>query len=164
MGCSCGDAKPYPELDEVLAQATGEPGSLITVLHHAQEAYGYLSTEVMQYIAAQLHIPLSKVSGVVSFYAFFNTKPKGKYAVSVCLGTACHVKGANDIMAACKHHLGVELGDTTEDGLFTLELCHCVGACSMAPVLTVNGEVYGNLTPKGIPELLDRFRQLETAM
>lgn len=161
MGCACGHTNLYPELDGVLAKAKEEPGSLITVLHKAQESYGYLSTDVMKYVSEEMNIPLSKVSGVVSFYAFFNTKEKGKYAVSVCLGTACHVKGANDIMAACKDHLGIPVGETTEDGLFTLELCHCVGACSMAPVLTVNGEIHGNLAPKDIPKLIEQYRSAE---
>lgn len=160
MTCQCGGSM-YPELDEILEQAKHEAGSLISVLHKAQESYGYLSTDVMEYIAEQMKLPLSQVSGVVSFYAFFSTKEKGKYAVSVCLGTACHVKGANDVMEACKKHLGLNVGETTEDGLFTLELCHCVGACSLAPVLTVNGEIHGNVTPAGVPALLDQYRDAE---
>lgn len=148
----------YPELDGVLAQAKGEPGSLISVLHAAQEAYGYLSDEVMEYIAYALELPLSQVSGVVSFYAFFNTKKKGKYAISICLGTACHVKGANDVLQACKEHLGVNTGETTEDEMYTLEICHCVGTCSLAPVLTINGEVHGKVKVDDVPALLDGLK------
>lgn len=145
----------FPELDTVLARAKEEPGSLISVLHAAQETYGYLSDEVMAYIAHALNLPLSQVSGVVSFYAFFNRKKKGKFAVSICLGTACHVKGADEVLKACQDHLGVGTGGTTEDDMYTLEICHCVGACSLAPVLTVNGEVYGKVKSDQVPGLLD---------
>lgn len=145
----------YPELDGVLAQAKQEPGSLISVLHAAQEAYGYLSDEVMEFVAKSLGLPLSQVSGVVSFYAFFNRTKKGKYAISICLGTACHVKGADNVLEACKEHLGIDAGETTEDEMYTLEVCHCVGTCSLAPVLTINGEVHGKVKADDVPALLD---------
>ena len=115
--------------------------------------------DVQVRIAEELDLPLSEVYGVSSFYSFFSLKPRGKYTVSVCMGTACYVKGAPALLEKIKETLRIEDGETTEDGLFTLDTTRCVGACGLAPVLTIGDDVYGRLTPEKVPEILERYRQ-----
>jgi NADP-reducing hydrogenase subunit HndA len=130
------------------------------LLHKVQQVIGYLPEDVQAYIAEKLHIPLSEVYGVVSFYALFNTEPKGKYKISVCLGTACYVKGAGQIVAEFEKQLKVKVGETTEDGLFTLEACRCLGACGLAPVLMINDNVHGRLVPGSgdVVSIIDKYK------
>jgi len=121
---------------------------LIQILHHAQSLFGYLPRVVQQHVAEKLHIPESAVSGVVSFYNFFSTKPKGKYVINVCLGTACYVKGSDGVLRELERNLGVKADtDPTPDGLFSITALRCVGCCGLAPVMVVNGKVYGKMTP-----------------
>lgn len=167
MSCNCQcstDKKNDPrfqQLDEIIKQHKEQAGSLIPVLHKAQGIFGYLPEEVQIYIAEGLNVPLSEVYGVVSFYSLFTTVPRGKYVINVCLGTACYVKGSGRIMDNLKKELGISVGETTEDGLFTLEGCRCIGACGLAPVLTVNDQVHGRLTEDDVPRLIRLYKLKE---
>jgi NADP-reducing hydrogenase subunit HndA len=127
------------------------------ILQKAQDIYGYLPIEVQTIVATELGIPLEKVYGVVTFYSQFYLNPKGKYRISVCLGTACYVKGAGDIFNSLKKKLGIEAGGITPDGKFSLEDCRCIGACGLAPVLTINDDVYGRLTGDELDEILAKY-------
>jgi NADH:ubiquinone oxidoreductase subunit E len=129
-------------------------GLLIQSLHKAQGVFGYLPEEVQRFVAEKLGLHLSEVYGVISFYSFFTTKPMGKYQISVCTGTACFVRGAGKVLDEFKRYLSVDEGETTEDGKFSLGALRCVGACSLAPVVMVNGRVYGNVTPKTVADIL----------
>lgn len=136
-------------------------GALISVLHQAQEIFGYLPEEVQEYVAKNLNIPISKVYGVVSFYQFFTMVPKGKYPISVCMGTACYVRGAEKVLDSIKNYLGINMGETTEDGLFSLDTLRCVGACGMAPVVIVGKDVYGKEDVQDMKKILEKYRNLE---
>lgn len=149
------------ELDEIIEKYKKTPGALIPVLHEAQDLYGYLPFEVQKIIADGLNIPVAKVYGVVTFYSQFSLNPKGKYRVSVCLGTACYVKGAAEILDKLKERLSIDVGECTDDGLFSLDSCRCIGACSLAPVVTVNDEVYGKLVPADIDGIIDKYEAAE---
>ncbi len=149
------------KLDAIIAKHKGSRGALIPVLHEAQEVYGYLPLEVQREIAEQLNIPLAEVYGVVSFYTQFFINPKGKYKINVCMGTACYVKGANDILDKFKEELGIEVGDCTEDGLFSLDACRCIGACGLAPVVTINEEVFGKLDADDVDAIIEQFKTRE---
>jgi NADH:ubiquinone oxidoreductase subunit E len=134
---------------------------LIAVLHKAQGLYGYLSREVMDTIAQQMQIPTAHIWGVATFYHYFNLTPPGKYVVSVCLGTACYVKGAPQILEAVKNDLKIDLGGITEDRLFSLQLARCLGACGVAPVVMVGDKIHGEMTPKKVVEVLNQYRKAE---
>ncbi|AOT71597.1 NADH-quinone oxidoreductase subunit NuoE [Geosporobacter ferrireducens] len=146
------------KLDHILEKYRSVPGSLITVLQEAQEIYGYLSMKVLHYIAEQTNTKLAKVYGVATFYTQFRLKPIGKYLIMLCQGTACHVNGAKSVEAALCDELGIREGETTEDLLFTLNNVACLGCCSLSPVMMVNGETYGNLTPTKARELIKELR------
>ncbi len=134
-----------------------DQGALIPVLHEVQDYFGYLPIEVQKVISDELHVPLAEIYGVVTFYARFSTQPKGKYAVSVCMGTACYVKGAGKILEKFENTLGIKAGEVTEDGMFSLDACRCIGACGLAPVATVNGEVYGKLVQADVQTICDKY-------
>ncbi|MDR2735066.1 MAG: NADH-quinone oxidoreductase subunit NuoE [Spirochaetota bacterium] len=136
---------------------------LITVLHKVQARCGYLSNEHMQEVAELLGVPASTVSGVATFYHFFRLKPQGKYMINFCLGTACYVRGAPLVVDAFREVLGIEVGETTKDCLFSLEATRCLGVCGLAPVAMINEEVYGKLTPTAIPGIIDTIRRREEA-
>ena len=127
----------------------------------AQGIFGYLPREVQEIIAGRLHIPVSKVYGVVTFYSFFTMTPKGKYPISVCLGTACYVRGAEKVLEEFQRQLEIKVGETTSDGLFSLDCLRCVGACGLAPVVTIAGKVYGRLTPEKVRDILSEYYLLE---
>lgn len=146
------------QLREAIAAHKGQPGATMPVLQAAQGIFGYLPEEVQIIVAEGLGIPLSEVYGVSSFYAQFSLNPKGKYQVSVCLGTACYVKGAAGILDAVEQKLGILPGAITEDGKFSLDSCRCVGACGLAPVMMINEEVYGRLTPDQVGPILDMYK------
>ena len=152
-----GTAEQESELMSVIAQYKDQDGALIPVLHQAQEIYGYLPIEVQTMIADGLSVPLAEVYGVVTFYTQFSLNPKGKYRISVCLGTACYVKGAGDLFNAFSEKLGIKGGEITPDGKFSLDACRCIGACGLAPVLTVNEDVYGNLTVDDVDKILAKY-------
>jgi NADP-reducing hydrogenase subunit HndA len=130
---------------------------LIPVLHEAQEIYGYLPLSVQEAVADALEIPLSEVYGVVTFYTHFSLYPKGKYKIQICLGTACYVKGANNILEELKKRLGIDVGQSTEDGKFSLDACRCVGACGIAPVMMINDDVYGSLAVSDVADILKKY-------
>lgn len=149
------------ELQAVCAEHHNDPGELINILHAAQEIFGYLPREVQEIIAAYLHIPVSRVYGVVTFYSFFTMTPKGKYPISVCLGTACYVRGAENVLEEFQRQLDIKVGETTGDGLFSLDCLRCVGACGLAPVVTIGGKVYGRMTPEKVRDVLSEYYMLE---
>lgn len=152
-----GTKEQETELLKVIADHRDEKGALMPILQKAQDIYGYLPIEVQTIISNELNIPLEKVYGVVTFYSQFSLNPKGKYKISVCLGTACYVKGSGDIFDKLKQKLQLEGGDCTPDGKFSLEACRCIGACGLAPVLTINEEVYGRLSVDDIDEIIAKY-------
>ncbi|MDD7409378.1 MAG: NAD(P)H-dependent oxidoreductase subunit E [Anaerovoracaceae bacterium] len=134
-------------------------GALIQVLHDVQDYFGYLPIEVQEIISDAMNVPLAEIYGIVTFYTQFTTQPKGKYAVSVCLGTACYVKGSGKILEKFEQELGIQAGDVTDDGMFSIDACRCVGACGLAPVAIVNGEVYGKLVQADVKSICDKYRE-----
>lgn len=145
------------KLQKVIEKHKGTEGALIPVLHEAQEIFGYLPKEVQQKISDGLNIPMSEIYGVVTFYTQFSIYPKGQYQIAVCLGTACYVKGSGDIIDKIKQKLGIDVGQCTDDGKFSLDATRCIGACGLAPVLTVNDEVYGRLTVDDVDDILAKY-------
>ena len=162
---NCKTAVPYrgtPEQEErlrkVIEAHKGQAGATMPVLQAAQEIFGYLPEEVQIMVAEGLDIPLSEVYGVASFYSFFALNPKGKYRISVCLGTACYVKGAAEVLDAVEKKLNIAPGGITHDGKFSLDACRCIGACGLSTVMMVNDDVYGRLTPDQIGPILDKYQ------
>ena len=153
-----GTAEQEAKLQAVIAEKKGDKSNLMAVMQEAQEIYGYLPMEVQLMIAEGMDVPLEKVYGVATFYAQFALSPKGKYNVSVCLGTACYVKGAGELMDKLSEILGIGAEECTEDGKFSLTACRCIGACGLAPVLTVNEDVYGRLTVDDIPGIIAKYQ------
>ena len=144
-------------LQRVIDELRDEPGALMPIMQRAQDIFGYLPEDVQKYIAKEMDIPVSDVYGVATFYAQFNLEPKGQYTISVCMGTACYVKGAQAVLDKLAEYLEVPVGATTPDGQFTLQATRCLGACGLAPVLTVNEEVYGRVTPDQVAGILDKY-------
>jgi NADH:ubiquinone oxidoreductase subunit E len=153
-----GTKEQEKQLRELCREHAGEKGSLMPIMQQAQDIYGYLPYQVQKIIADETNIPLEKIYGVATFYTQFKMAPKGKYEVSICLGTACYVKGAGDILEKIKSELGIDDGECTADGVFSLDCCRCVGACGLAPVVIVGGDVYGKVTPDKIPEILAKYK------
>ena len=153
-----GTAEQKEQLMSVIAQYKDQAGALIPVLHQAQEIYGYLPIEVQTMIADGLGVPLAEVYGVVTFYTQFSLNPKGEYKVGVCLGTACYVKGSGDILEKFKELLGIDVDGCTPDGKFSLEATRCIGACGLAPVFTINEDVYGRITADDVPGILAKYQ------
>jgi len=156
-----GTAEQEKKLREVIAAHGARTEDLLAVLQEAQEIYGYLPVEVQSVIAGALNIPLSEVYGVATFYAQFSLSPKGKYMVSVCLGTACYVKGAQKVLDACCGTLGIKPEECTADGKFSIDACRCIGACGLAPVMTVGDEVYGRLKDSEVAGILKKYQAVE---
>ena len=152
-----GTAEQEAELMSIIAEHKGQDGALIPVLHKAQEVYGYLPIEVQTMIADGLEVPLAEVYGVVTFYTQFSLNPKGEYKIGVCLGTACYVKGSGDILEKIKEIIGVDVDGCTPDGKFSLEATRCIGACGLAPVFTVNDDVYGRIVADDVPGILAKY-------
>mgnify|MGYP000410663083 CR=1 FL=1 len=157
MDCSCGNNPKDEEMNSILEKYSKDKSNLIQILNEVQENYGYIPKYSQISISEYLDIPLAEIYGVITFYARFTLKPKGKYAISVCLGTACFVKGSEKLMNRLKERLGIKEGETTEDGKFSIDSTRCLGACGIAPVFTVNGEVYGRATVKKLDEVLDEL-------
>ena len=148
----------FQELEKFIDSMPTTKGELIRVLHKAQEIFGYLPQEVQKYVGKKLNVPTSKVFGVVTFYSYFTMIPKGKYNISVCMGTACYVKGADKILSELKRQLKIDVGETTKDGKFSLASLRCIGACGLAPVMMINDKVYGRLTPDMIKGILAEYK------
>lgn len=157
-GNDCKDEK-MKTLDAVLEEYRHDAGSLISILQKAQEIYGYLPAEIIYYVAAQTGTTPAKVMGVATFYTQFRLEPVGKYLIMLCKGTACHVNGSDRIEAAITNELGITSGQTTKDGLFTLKNVACLGCCSLSPVMMVNEETFGTLTPEKAVSILNGFRE-----
>lgn len=158
--CECcgGHAEnKFAPVDAILAKYRDVKGSLIPILQAVQHDYGYLPEDVMAYVAEEINIPLSRIYGVATFYAQFHLKPRGKNIIRICLGTACHVKGAGKVLAAFEEKLGIKGGETTPDLKFTLEPIACLGACGLAPVIMVNDDTYGKVSPKKVGEVLGNY-------
>lgn len=147
------------KLEGIIKKYKNKPGSLIPVLQEAQEAIGYLPPVVQRYIAKGLNIPVSEVHGVVSFYSFFSMKPKGKHNIRVCLGTACYVKGAEEILKKFKEKLNIDVGEVTKDRIFSLESVRCLGACGLAPVVVVDKETFGAVSQAKVDEILTHYNK-----
>lgn len=158
--CCCGgvDSRDQ-ELQKIIEKYKNTEGALIPVLHEAQELYGYLPLEVQKKIAEGLNVPLAEVYGVVTFYTQFSLNPKGKYKIQICMGTACYVKGSGAILEKLKEKLELNVGECTEDGKFSLEACRCIGACGLAPVMTINDDVYGRLVPDDIEGIIEKYKE-----
>lgn len=157
--CECIEKKLKEEMKEIMNKYKVQKDNLIPILNEVQEKYGYIPKIAVLEISNYLNIPMAEIYGVVTFYSRFTLEPKGKYNISVCLGTACYVKGSQKILDRVKERLKIEEGQTTEDGMFSIDTTRCVGACGIAPVFTVNDEVYGKATVKQLDEVLDDLAQ-----
>tara|TARA_Y100001933_G_scaffold205170_1_gene207672 strand:+ start:126 stop:605 length:480 start_codon:yes stop_codon:yes gene_type:complete len=153
-------AENFAKLDAVIAEQKGKRGALMPVLHEGQHIFGYLPLEVQKHISKGLEVPMAEIYGVVTFYSQFSLEPKGEYHIGVCLGTACYVKGAQSLIDIISRDLDVAVGKTSESGKFSLEATRCIGACGLAPVLTVNEDVYGRLVDGDIPGILEKYKGL----
>ena len=155
--CFTCTAEQEADLKRVISELKDTAGALMPILQHAQEIFGYLPIEVQTMISDETGIPLEKIYGVATFYSQFSLQPKGQYRISVCLGTACYVKGSGDIFKKLEELLGITNGECTPDGKFSLDSCRCVGACGLAPVMMINDEVYGRLTVDDVPTILAKY-------
>lgn len=154
-------ANKYEDLNRYISLYSKEPGQLIRILKKAQDIFGHLPEEVQTYIAEKTETPVSEVNGVVTFYSLFSTEPTGKYILNLCMGTACYVKGSQELMDALKDNLKIDAGETTPDHLFTVRSTRCIGACGLAPILVVNGDVHGNTSPGEIVNIIQKYRKGE---
>ncbi len=159
--CSCGDDEKVLllRLEEIITSFKEKPGALIPVLQATQSLFGYIPQEAILMISEILNEPLNKVHGVITFYSFFSLKPRGKYLIRVCLGTACYVQGSNGVLAALRQQLGIEIGETSADKLFTLDVGRCFGACGLAPVIMVNDDVHQWVKSSGVKKILNTYKK-----
>jgi len=149
--------KDLNTIKEICKSFDNKPGELINVLHKTQEKFGYLPAELQEVVAKELNMSVAKVYGVVTFYSFFTMIPKGKHPISICTGTACYVRGADNVLQEFKRQLEIEVGETTDDGKFSLSCLRCVGACGLAPVVLVGDKTYGRVSPEGVKEILEEY-------
>ena len=159
--CQCGNEQKDERIEKILSKYEKNKSNLIQILNEVQETYGYISENVQLEISKYLGMEMAEIYGVITFYARFTLKPKGKYNVAVCLGTACFVKGSERVLERVKQKLGIDVGQTTPDGKFSIEATRCIGACGLAPVFTVNDEVYGKATPELVDKVLDEYMNKE---
>ncbi|KUO62527.1 MAG: hydrogenase [Gracilibacter sp. BRH_c7a] len=160
--CQCGcdqetDQQKYEKIAEIIAKYKNQAGSLIQVLHAAQNIYGYLPLELQRFIAAGMDKPLAEVSGVITFYSFFSTQPKGKHTIRVCMGTACYVRGGKKLVDRLEDILKVQVGETTEDRKYTLDIARCIGACGLAPAMMIDDVVYKQVNPDKLETILAKY-------
>jgi NADH:ubiquinone oxidoreductase subunit E len=167
QACACQEPASEAELlarfDDILDDFAGKPGALIPALQTAQNLFGYLPEDALRKISVKLDKPYSEVAGVVSFYSFFSTVPRGKHMVRVCLGTACYVRGGKDVLKALSKELGIGVGETTKDRLFSLDIGRCFGACGLAPAVMIDDQVYQRVKPAKLGPMLDAYRKKEDA-
>ena len=154
---SFGTENQVKKLEMIIKKSKSEGWTIVKILQKLQAVYGYLPQNIIEYVSRKLNLSEAEVYSVISFYAEFSLNPKGKFPISVCLGTACYVKGADLVLDKFKEQLKIEVGDCTEDGKFSLDACRCIGACGLAPVLTVNSDVYGRLVPEDVPGILAKY-------
>ncbi|HBQ63798.1 MAG TPA: NADH-quinone oxidoreductase subunit NuoE [Clostridiales bacterium] len=159
--CSCcqneTDQQKMERIGQIIEDYRHKEGNLIQILHMAQGIYGYLPMELMEFISDRLGKPLSEVHGVATFYSFFSTKPRGENTIRVCLGTACYVRGGRKIVERLQDILGIEVGETTQDQKFTLEVMRCIGACGLAPAITINDRVYKQVNPEKLQTIIEKY-------
>jgi len=161
--CNCSNDK-YEQLSKFIQNTKNKKNNLMQILHVAQGMFGYISNEVQEFIAKEMNISPATVFGVVTFYSYFSTKPKGKYVIKICLGTACYVKGAQKLVDKISELLNLQIGEITKDGIFSMEVMRCVGACGLAPVITINDDVYGKLKPEELEKILLNYKEKEFAV
>lgn len=149
------------KINEICDRYVNEKTPLMMILSDIQKEYGYIPLEVQEIVSERTGISVAEIYGVVTFYSFFSLKPKGKYVIGCCLGTACYVKGAQQIIDKFSEIIGIKPGETSEDGLFTLDALRCIGACGIAPAVTINGKVYPKLTVDAVPKIVEEYRGLE---
>lgn len=154
----CFNPEIKKQLQQIIDEDKDKQGALMTILHKTQELVGYIPLEAQQMISETLNIPIAEVYSVVTFYARFTLEPVGKYKVGVCLGTACYVKGSDKILEEVEKKLGIKAGQTTDDGMFSIDATRCIGACGLAPVITVNEDVYGKLLPEQVENILAKYK------
>ena len=159
--CKCGSQNKNTELKELLKKYKNDKSNLIQILNEVQEKYGYISTDAQKQSSEYLNISMAEIYGVITFYSRFTLEPKGKYNIAICLGTACFVKGSEKLLDTAKEVLKIKEGETTEDGKFSLEATRCIGACGLAPVFTVNDEVYGKATPDLMKKVIAEYKEKE---
>lgn len=158
--CSCHPKtkeEMYSLLDQVLDKYEREESNLIQILHMAQAIFGYLPEEVLKHIAIEMDLPLSKIYGVVTFYSLFSTQPKGRHTIQVCMGTACYVKGADKVLEEILNKLDIKLGETTKDGRFSVQVMRCIGACGLAPAISIDGEILKHVTVDMVDDILKKY-------
>jgi NADH:ubiquinone oxidoreductase subunit E len=148
----------YPDLDKIIDEHRGKPEDLIMVLHKAQNLFGYLPRKVQEKVALGLNVSLNEVYGVITFYAFFTTVPKGRHSIRVCLGTACYVRGGQGVIEKIKKDLSIKVGGTTEDRRYSLDVVRCIGACGLAPAMLINDDVYARVKPAKLTEILEKYK------
>lgn len=158
MCCNLEKNQMFQELSDFIDSIETKEGALIEVLHRAQSIFGYLPNEVQTFVAKKLNLPISKVYGVVTFYSFFTTEPRGKNVINICMGTACFVRGSGDVLKEFEKELGIKNGETTSDMKYTLGSLRCVGACGLAPVITINDKVYGHCTISDVKNILSEYK------
>ncbi len=163
MECLCNekeltDEQKYKQLKEFIKENQGKRGYLIPVLHLAQGIFGYLPREVQNFVAKEMDIPVSMVTGVVTFYSYFRTFPTGRHTITVCLGTACYVRGAKKILEELEDQLGIKIGETTEDRRFSIRVQRCLGSCGLAPVIMIDKDIHGRMTAKKLGAILEEYK------
>lgn len=154
------NAKALKQIEEIIARYHDEATPLMMILSDIQREYGYIPLEVQEVISEKTDIPVAEIYGVVTFYSFFSLTPKGKYVIGVCLGTACYVKGSQQVIDKFSEILGIKPGETTEDGLFTIDALRCIGACGIAPAISINGKVYPKVAVSSVPAIIEEYRKL----
>ena len=156
-------ATAVKQIEEIIARYENEKTPLMMILSDIQHEYGYIPLEVQELISEKTGIPVAEIYGVVTFYSFFSLEPKGKYVIGVCLGTACYVKGSQQVIDKFSEILNIKPGETSADGLFTLDALRCIGACGIAPAITINGKVYPKVSVGQVPAIIDEYRKMEAA-
>ena len=157
MTCDCACAESYAQIDAIIRQKMADPDSLIEILHAVQEEVGYLPQSVQEHVARGLDMPVGTVEGVVSFYSFFTTVPRGRHTIKVCQGTACYVRGGKRVLESVAKQCGCAVGETTDDMRFSLDVVRCVGACGLSPVMTVDGDTYERVKPTKVADILGKY-------
>lgn len=159
--CKCCNCDNYDKnLLTIAKKYEGNPKDIIEALHEVQNLYGYISDEAQKCLSKYLNVPMSEIYGIITFYSRFKLKPKGKYNIQICLGTACYVKGSAKIMEAFEKELNIKSGDITKDGMFSLEEVRCIGACGLAPAIVINEDVYGKVTPDKVKEIIQKYKNM----